>query len=288
MQTLTFIFAVLIVFFNSRGLVARSGWRSGMASDYGTTWLWSYLALSATLFWIVPWAMVLGSSWDGYRPLFQNQTLWSDVLRGLAMATMAGGIVYPLICWLITGTPRSWPRAAMVGGVQLAIVLGLLGPLVVSLVLLSLFQMPMVYRVYDSPLPWLCGLGCFLAPRAWLVVSMIVVARRREPNFLARLLTRSSLAAQRAEGQRLLWRNQWVPHLWGMALLCNWAYLDGTIAAMLAPAAWVSSPVRLYNLMHYGQSSVLSAMVVVTFMMPVVFIAVLFCFHRPFVRYMLR
>jgi ABC-type Fe3+ transport system permease subunit len=60
---------------------------------------------------------------------------------------------------------------------------------------------------------------------------------------------------------------------WVLALLFYWAYFDLTASAILAPPGMTPVTVRLYNLMHYGRTAVLSAMVMVSFAVPVVLAA---------------
>lgn len=285
LETIVLVPAVL-VFWQSHRLTPRPGHPAGSPSRLG--WLWCYLALSISLYGFIPWLLVLGDSWEGYSVLLSNRTLAGDILRGLAMALVSGTWAYLVVCWLQTSKPQTLLHRIVLPAGLLAVITGLMGGLAVSLVLLYIFQLPVVYRLYDTPLPWLCGLVWFLAPRAWLVVLVLIAFQRREPIYLACLLTRSSQTQQKLGGQQLLWEMQWTRHFWGIVLICYWAYLDGTIAAMLAPAAWISAPTRMYNLMHYGHSSVLSAMVVVTFGLPLVGLALLLCIRRPLARVLLR
>ena len=46
----------------------------------------------------------------------------------------------------------------------------------------------------------------------------------------------------------------------------------------------VSAPVRLYNLMHYGQNAVLSAMLCVAFAVPAALLFLLIIIRRPVFR----
>jgi hypothetical protein len=57
-----------------------------------------------------------------------------------------------------------------------------------------------------------------------------------------------------------------------------------TAAAILSPTALVSAPVRLYNLMHYGHSAVLSAMVVAAFGIPALLVGALMWLRQPVLR----
>jgi iron(III) transport system permease protein len=278
----------VFAFCPSLRLSPRPRRRSDGAAQTGMGGLWCYLALSASLYCFIPWSLVLSSSWGGYPILLSNRTLSSDIVHGLVMALVSGSLVYGAVFWMQMSKPRTSLRRIVTPIGLLTVLTGLLGALTVSLVLLAIFQLPVAYRLYDTPLPWLCGLVWFLAPRAWLVVLVLVILQRREPIFLARLLARSAQTRQRSGGLQLLWKIQWMRHFCGILLICYWAYLDGTIAAMLAPAAWVSSPVRLVNLMHYGQSSVLSSMVVVTFATPLIGIALLLSIRRSVARHWTR
>jgi len=276
----------VIIFWQSHWLAPRPGHAAGC--PFRLDWLWVYLALSTSLYCFIPWSLVLYDSWEGYSALMTNRTLSGDVLRGLMMAMATSTCVYGVVFWLLTLKSNATMRRIVLPMSLFAAITGLMGALSVSLVVLTIFQYPAVHRLYDTPLPWLFGLVWFLAPRAWLMILVLIGVQRREPYFLATLLTRSSQTYQRLAGQQLIWENQWKRHFWGMVLICTWAYLDGTIAALLAPAAWISSPVRLYNLMHYGQSSVLSAMVVVTFGFPLICLALFLCIRRPLAKVLLR
>ena len=42
--------------------------------------------------------------------------------------------------------------------------------------------------------------------------------------------------------------------IWAAVFVGYWAYWELTLASLLLPPGMVAAPVRLYNLMHYGQS----------------------------------
>jgi hypothetical protein len=62
-------------------------------------------------------------------------------------------------------------------------------------------------------------------------------------------------------------------------LLC-WGYFDLTAGSLLAPSSMTPVFVRLYNLMHYGESTVLSAMVAVVMLVPVLLLLASGCVWR--------
>ena len=67
-------------------------------------------------------------------------------------------------------------------------------------------------------------------------------------------------------GWRLTLRGQ----LLAACAVCLWGYLELTPVSILAPPGLTSAPVRLYNLMHYGRSHVLSALTLVSMIAPVI------------------
>ena len=57
-------------------------------------------------------------------------------------------------------------------------------------------------------------------------------------------------------------------YLAAFALLFCWAYFDFTASSILAPIGLTAVFVRLHNLAHYGQTAVLSAMMLAAFATP--------------------
>jgi hypothetical protein len=86
------------------------------------------------------------------------------------------------------------------------------------------------------------------------------LARRTEPAalHLVELLRRSPSATQRRMAGRWRWRWRIEPQVVACGVLCYWAYLDLTSAALLAPPGMASVVVRLYNFMHFGHSAAMS------------------------------
>ena len=127
---------------------------------------------------------------------------------------------------------------------------GLLGALLLSLGLLAVFQLPGFRAVYDTPLPLLTALALVLLPAALLLR-------------LLRLWTRSGAALHLAGltgDRRLRWQLDGRKSYWAGVLLFCGAYFDLTTSALLAPPGMTTVAVRVFNLMHYGRTPALSAM----------------------------
>jgi len=150
---------------------------------------------------------------------------------------------------------------------------GLMGPLAVGLTVQWLAQQPPLRWAYDTPLPLLAALVALLLP---LAVALHLGVSRLEPTtavHAAALLRRSPTARQRRAAADLLWRLRSRPR-WAVAFaLFLFAYFDLLTSALLAPTGMTPAPARLYNLMHYGHSAVLSALLCVTIGLPLAMIA---------------
>lgn len=134
---------------------------------------------------------------------------------------------------------------------------GLLGALVVSLLLLALFQTPLLRPAYDTPLPLLLALTVLLLPPALLLGALWM------PHSPARHL------ARQVGSRRLHWELETRPRAIAFGLLFCWAYFDFTASSILAPVGFTPVFVRLHNLAHYGQTAVLSAMLLAAVAAPV-------------------
>jgi iron(III) transport system permease protein len=144
----------------------------------------------------------------------------------------------------------------------------LLGSLIVSLLTLWLFQRPLLAGAYDTPLPAVTALVLYLLPWALLLQLVVGAATPRHGLHLARLLEAAPETDRRARGGELAWRLSRRNQFLAAGILCIWGYLELTPVAILAPPGVTSAPVRLYNLMHYGRSYVVSAMTLLAMLVP--------------------
>jgi ABC-type Fe3+ transport system permease subunit len=140
----------------------------------------------------------------------------------------------------------------------------LLGPLILSLVVLASTRLPGLISLRDTPVPLVFTLGLVLLPMAFVLRRVLELTGYRSGLHLARLMEKSRSARD------LVWRLSTSGKFWSLMLLFIWAYWDLTASAILAPIGMTPATVRLYNLMHYGQIAALSAMTCVTFAAPVI------------------
>lgn len=219
-----------------------------IATQSEPRWPWPFLAASATCLALVPLLIVLAQALFGLRSLIEHFVLGREIVVSLLMALGATALADFSLRYL-----RMRRSTTLIAAVP-----GLLGTLTVSLLLLTLFQIPGLRAVYDTPLPLLLALTILLIPLGLLLDAL---RPRHTP----------ALFIARQTGSRYLhWEMELRPHLIGCALLFCWAYFDFTASAILAPIGLTPVFVRLHNLAHYGQTAVLSAMMLAAFAAPVI------------------
>ena len=151
---------------------------------------------------------------------------------------------------------------------------GLLGPLMIALLVLALFQTPLLRPMYDTPLPLLLALTILLLPIALLLRALLDIRRMSPMRHIARQLG----------SRRLSWELESQPRLAAFGLLFCWAYFDFTASSILAPTGMTPVFVRLHNLAHYGQTAVLSAMMLAAFATPAVLLLLTLAAGRIYAR----
>ena len=147
---------------------------------------------------------------------------------------------------------------------------GLVGPLLLAMLVQQAFQLPPLDTAYDTPLPMLVTLSFYLLPYMLLLRLVFQRARPGSPDHAARLLQQRQ--ALRRQAGELRWILGLRNGYWLAAIAFFLAYFDVTISSLLAPSAMTPLMPRLYNFMHYGQSAVLSAMICVSFLVPIIII----------------
>jgi len=207
---------------------------------------WIYLASAAALLSALPLAIISAQAVTGFRMLAENFVLGPEIGASVLFA-LAAALGASALARLGRGR-----NAALLLGAP-----GLLGALVVSLLLLALFQMPLLRAAYDTPLPLTLALTVLLLPLALLLGALAT------PPTPARHL------ARQVGSRRLLWELETRPRALALGLLFCWAYFDFTASSILAPVGFTPVFVRLHNLAHYGQTAVLSAMMLAAFTVPV-------------------
>jgi ABC-type Fe3+ transport system permease subunit len=238
-----------------------------------TVWamVWFYLAVSVGIVTMVPLFVVLKGTAQGLTLVLQSFALGKELAVSVLFAAAAAAGAYAATARLLRRRGNVGVDAKTVAAAFFLSAPGLLGALLLALIVLAVFQLPAFRAVYNTPLPLLLALVFLLVPFAVLMHALLAVWRHAPALHLARLLRASSSdEQQRHLASRVIWRLDTHKRFWAGFLLFCWAYFDLTAASILAPPGLAPAFVRLYNLTHYGQSAVLSAMICVAFVVPVI------------------
>ena len=146
---------------------------------------------------------------------------------------------------------------------------GLLGSLVLSLILLAMFQLPGFRGLYDTWLPMLLGQTFAILPFTVAVVTLLM--RVADPSALhsAQLLSASDESRIRRHMANIGWRLTTGRWLLGGLIIAHRCFWDFTVASILRPVELEPVITRLYNEMHYGRTEALMSLSVLAAFTPV-------------------
>jgi len=278
--------AVVLPAWMSSGLQTRRDF-SPRARRWGASGL--FVVVAALFLAGVPSVVVLGGAVRGIENLETTLPALREIVIGAATA-LGAALLACGAAQLLLREKRTWQLRRAGRGLAIAIcsLPGLLGPLVLSLAILALFQLPGFRVLSQSLVPLILSLVLFVLPRAVILFAVTGIARRTHAAHSAWLLVRSPAGKQRATGARLIDELQTRAIFWSGVLVWYWCYWELTPASLLAPPAAMSFCVRLYNFMHYGQGNALSTMLVTAIAVPTVTIVVLSMLRRTLVRWVLQ
>ena len=157
-------------------------------------------------------------------------------------------------------TPTNWALAA-VNVSSIALLLpGLLGSLVLSLSLLTIFQLPGLRVLYDTWLPMLLGQTLAILPFALGVVLLLMQTSDPAASHSAKLLALSSEKLIQRQSANIRWRLTTGRWLLGGLIIAHRCFWDVTVASILRPVELEPVITRLYNEMHYGRTEALMSL----------------------------
>jgi ABC-type Fe3+ transport system permease subunit len=214
----------------------------------------------------VPAGVALRGAAGGIRAALQRPGLTGEVGASLLFGASAASLAFVAAGAFCRVSGRRMGRTVAAAVVSLP---GLLGALVVALVTLWLFQHAAA-GLYSTPVPLTLALAAVLLPFAILLRVLLTVLQPREAGHAAELMHAAGSGSVRRRRWYLLWQLRYEPRFWALFLLFCWGYLDLTASAILAPPGMTPVTVRLYNLMHYGRTAGLSAMVCIALCVPVI------------------
>jgi len=264
------LLAVIFMLRGSGGVAAAGAQRRPPAGGGRRLPAWAYLSAAALAVTVLPCAIVIRGTARGLLAVARDFVLGEDIAASLLLAGGSAFCAYLVAGWC--AAPAMASRSGRGGALMRAFafaVPGLLGPLVLSLLMVFLFQALGLRALYDSPAPLVLTLTLVVLPFAVLLRILLGRLRGGQALHAAQLLRSSLSGGVRRWRRRLVWQLRWRAEFWVVFLLFCWGYFDLTASAILAPPGMTPVTVRLYNLMHYGQTQVLSAMVCVAFAVPV-------------------
>ena len=188
----------------------------------------------------------------GHAPI--RRSFANHVAASLVIALAAGGIVCLLARQAVAALHG---RRSPVAWIALLVVClpGLLGSLLISLLIHAVFQWPGLAPLRDQPLPLLLALVLLLFPPAVLVTMLLHTLADTTAVHAARQL-RPPMRL------KLLWPLRYQGGFLLFFAVCLVAYFDLCTGVILKPRQMTLAPDMLYNLIHYGQTPTLAAMLV--------------------------
>ncbi len=199
--------------------------------------------------------MAVHDGWSGLSAL-REFALIREVGNSFALALVASVSAWLLAEWAIQSSVR----------IAIVALPGMLGTLILSLLVLALFQVPPLHFLRGTPLPVLVAMILGLMPAALFLRAMIRRSSRTESVFSAETMGEKSIH----------WELAGRPALLAGGLLFLQAYGEFTANSLLAPPSLTSAFSRIFNLMHYGRTETLSALLLATLSLPLIAFSVVF------------
>jgi ABC-type Fe3+ transport system permease subunit len=213
---------------------------------------------------IIPWWSVLSPALGALPAVIAQMQIITEIGYSLLFALLATGSV--MLVTIISHRMPRWLR-------WLCCLPGLCGSLVVGLVLLAIFQTHTFNSLYDTPLPIVLALAIIALPAA--LILRPILSRHNSSTHITWLTSLSLKKQHQTLARHLRWQQHHRGQLLLVGILFYITYHELPASALLAPSGMSPAVVRLYNLMHYGQYETLSAMVLLTYGVPAVMVALL-------------
>jgi ABC-type Fe3+ transport system permease subunit len=212
---------------------------------------------------VIPISLVLFQAAQALPTIVYSGVMLQEIVTSLSFAIVGAGLA-----WVVAAIATS-PR---VGATLL--IPGLFGGLVLALLVLALFQTTPLRFAYDTPAPLTLALAFLFAPVAFLLRWLLRTQNRAESLHLARM----------AGSRSLLWDLALSLRVIALGFVFLLAYFELTASALLAPVGFTPAFVRLHNLSHYGQTPILSLMLLAATLAPAALLALTLGLGRLYAR----
>ncbi|NQT52585.1 hypothetical protein HQ576_11065 [bacterium] len=264
--------AVLWLLLSSKVRLAQAAPRHPRPACWWRAVAWGQLAVALAAVTLVPAVVVLRGTVRGVTLMTETLRLSGDIVASVLVALAAAACTVAA-ARLLTRRLAQHSRARSLA-LCLACLPGLLGALLLALAVQAAFQLPGPRALYDTPLPLVVALALLLLPLALLLRVLLAALRPGDALHAAHLLAASPAASVRRAGRQVDWELRGKGQFCAAFLLFCWAYFDLTASSLLTPSRITPVLSRLYNFMHYGQTTLLSAMVCLAFAVPFALLAV--------------
>ncbi|QDU32370.1 hypothetical protein KS4_04020 [Poriferisphaera corsica] len=202
--------------------------------------------------------------------MFEDDLWYSGVYA--LIGTMGVGVILIAMWWVMRRVKWMSRGGAdvVIGGVA---AMGLCGGLIVGMVLVSFRQWfeGLTGNDFFSDVvvgEWLLigmGLMVVLLPMGWVLGLLARAKRERQSIYVAKMMWGGGVDRYiRWRGFGIWWRKYGRVWYWVGAYVFFQGFFELSASAVLYPAGGTPAGVRMYNLMHYGQSQVLSGMVLLS------------------------
>jgi len=249
--------------FDARQSDSKRSWRKFSG------FVWLIPGISLLLLW--PLITNAQSTTAGLRAMLTQGSALAQSLKQMMTSTAFAATATVVAVNIAISLVRSWSLRSRGTAIlmSLPVLPGLMGSLVVSLLLLAMFQVPLLRWSYDTWLPMLLGQVLVVLPKTVAVVVLLMQAADSSAQHSAKLLMKSDDVRVRTKAVRLLWRMTDGRWLIGCLLIAHWCFWDVTVASILRPVQLEPVVTRLYNEMHYGRTEALMSLAVLAAFSPV-------------------
>lgn len=229
-----------------------------------------FITLSLILLVLIPLLSSAQPAVRGIKFILSDPTIAQRT--ALSLSTSIACSAAAAVCALGLASRLS-PELALRSRLQailcfVALLPGLAGPLILSVGLQSLFQLPVLRLTWDTWLPQLLGQTLWLLPRAFAAAQLLWTPNRGESEHAASLLLHAPDFRRRRLAAQLLWKLRDLPLITALLLLTQWAFWDVTTASLLHPLAFEPIVTRLYNEMHFARTEALLGLSAVSLAAP--------------------
>lgn len=234
------------------------------------------ISLSLILLVLIPLISSAGPAMRGIQFILSDPTITQRTAVSLGTSVACSAAAAACALGLAS---RLSPELALRSGLHaacccIALLPGLTGPLILSLGLQSLFQLPVLRLTWDTWLPQLLGQTLWLLPRAFAAAQLLWTPDRGESEHTARMLLLAPDFRRRKLAAQLLWKLQDLPLVTALLLLTQWVFWDVTTASLLHPLTFEPIVTRLYNEMHFARTEALLGLSAVSLAAPTACFAV--------------